>query len=103
MGQGVRAIEWRRLMGIYTGRCVHLQMEQLYVLEACRAVSGCLQGTTVESTPGACTVCWILKTWRAPSGGGTHGPVIISTGLSQEMHFTLSNNFLEDKEVNGQG
>lgn len=42
------AIEWHRLMGIYMGRCVHLHMEQLYGLEACRAVSGCLQVTRVE-------------------------------------------------------
>lgn len=43
------------------------------------------------------------QAWRVPSGGNTHGPVIISTGRSQEMHFTLSNNFLEDKEISGQG
>lgn len=29
-------------------------------------------------------------------GDCTHGPVIISTGRSQEMHFTRSNSFLED-------
>lgn len=29
-------------------------------------------------------------------GGCTYGPVIISTGRSQEMHFTRSNSFLED-------
>lgn len=39
---------------------------------------------------------------RAPPGGGTHGPVIISTGRSQEMHFTRSNSFLEDKQVSSQ-
>lgn len=32
----------------------------------------------------------------SPLGDGTHGPVIISTGRSQEMHFTRSNSFLED-------
>ena len=48
MEQAVVAIEWCRRMGIYMGRCVHLHMGQLYVLEACRPVSGCLQVTTVE-------------------------------------------------------
>ncbi|EGW05590.1 hypothetical protein I79_013688 [Cricetulus griseus] len=62
----------------YVGRCVLLLM--------------CLR--SVEQT---------RQTRRAPSGGGTHGPVIISIFRSQEMHFTRSNSFLEDKEEGSQG
>lgn len=37
------AIEWRRRMGIYIGRCVHLHIEHPFVFEVCRAVLGCIQ------------------------------------------------------------
>lgn len=76
-GQSMVAIEW---CGRMVGGCVPLHREQSRV-----------------------TVCVGEDSRGAPSGGGTHGPVIISTGRSQEIHFTRSNSFLEDKEVSSQG
>lgn len=55
--------------------------------------------TGTPQTHGGGTWRWwrcMSRKQRAPPGGCTHGPVIISTGRSQEMHFTRSNSFLED-------
>lgn len=60
--------------------------------QACRARAAPLQGN-----PG-----WGWGAW-APPGGGTHGPVISSTCRSQEMHFTRSNSFLEDRRPSAAG
>lgn len=54
--------------------------------QACRARAAPLQGN----------LGWGWGAW-APPRGGTHGPVISSTCRSQEMHFTCSNSFLEDR------
>lgn len=37
-----------RTNGSIVGRCAHLQIEQLYVLEVCRALSGSIQVTKVK-------------------------------------------------------
>lgn len=45
-----------------------------------------------------CVLSHASRRERVPPGGCTHGPVIISTGRSQEMHFTRSNSFLGDTQ-----